>query len=135
LYGIAAGLVVNVGDWHLPSAVLNTTSAFSMSTGFLVTLAIGIMLHVNTDGFRISIQAIVVRTATAMLLGLVIVTVFGLSGNDRTAVMLFSTAPLAFSAATFASLENLDVGFAARTLSISLAVSVVLTTSVALLFA
>ena len=43
LYGIAAGLVVNVGDWQMPSAVLNTTSAFSASTGFLVTLAIGIM--------------------------------------------------------------------------------------------
>jgi predicted permease len=135
LYGIAVGLVVNFFDWQMPSAILNTTSAFSATTGFLVTLAIGIMLHVNRDEFSTSLRAIVVRMSTAWLVGLAIVFAFHLHGDDRMAVLLFACAPVAFSAATFAALEDLDVVFAARTLSVSLAVSIALTTTVALVFA
>lgn len=135
LYAIAAGLVINLCGWHLPDPILNTVTAFSAPTGFLVTLGIGIMLHINTEDLGISLRAIVVRTGTALAVGLAIIFAFGLSGVDRTAVLLFCCSPIAFSAATFSALENLDVAFAARTLSISLALGIGMTTLVALAFA
>lgn len=135
LYGIAVGLVVNVFNIKVPDALMNTASTFSAPTGFLVTLAIGVVLHPQREDLAVALRTIAVRMGTAIAVGVAMIIVFGLHGLDRTAVLLFCVSPIAFSTATFASLENLDTRFAAGTLSISLVFAIVASTAVVLVFA
>ena len=55
--------------------------------------------------------------ASDIVLVVIIVVLLGLSGVDRTVLLLIGSAPLVFSVVTFASLENLDVGLATSALS------------------
>jgi predicted permease len=135
LYGIVAGLAVNAFDVNVPAALANTALTFSAPTGFLVTLATGIALKPVLTDVPVAAKVILARTGTALIIALLFVAVFDLQGIDRTMVLLFAVAPLTFSSVTFSSLENLDVRFAAASLSISLVVGIVFATSVALTFA
>lgn len=135
LYAVVIGLVVNVSQLNVPVAITDIAKTFSAPTGFLVTVAIGMVLHPKRAGLSISLRVIAMRTITALAVGLAVISIFDLTGIDRVAVLLMAVAPVAFSSATFASLENLDVKFAAGTLSVSLAIGIVLTTAVAVLFA
>lgn len=132
LYAIALGIVVNVADWDIPGFLATTASTFSAPTGFLVTLATGIALTPRRSDVPTALRVIAVRLGTALVIGGGVIAVFDLHGIDRTAVLLFCVAPLAFSSVTFASLENLDVRFAAGSLSISLVIGIVLSSVVAL---
>jgi predicted permease len=135
LWAIAAGLLVNLADANVPVAVENIATTFSAPTGFLVTLATGIALQPKRSDIPAALRLISVRLGTALLVALVVIVAFDLRGVDRTSVLLFCVAPLAFSMVTFASLENLDKRFAAGVLSISLFAGIVLSTGVAVLFA
>jgi predicted permease len=135
LYGVVLGLIVNVLDVDLPSAIVTSATTFSAPTGFLVTLATGIALAPRLSDVPHALRVVGVRLSTALLIGLGIIVAFDLHGIDRTTVLLFCVAPLAFSSVTFASLENLDVRLAAGTLSLSLVGGIVLSTMVAVFFA
>jgi predicted permease len=134
LYGIAAGLIVNVSDFDLPLAIEHTATTFSAPTGFLVTLATGIALQPKWSDVPAALRLIGVRLGTALIVAFTVIMAFDMHGVDRTSVLLFCVAPLAFSMVTFASLEDLDKRFAAGTLSISLFAGIVLSTFVALVF-
>jgi malate permease and related proteins len=133
LYGIAAGVAVNLAGWTPPSAITTTATTFGTPTGFLVTLAIGTVFTAKAVHLHGSAIALVVRLTSAVTIGLAAIWLLGLKGTTRDVVLLLSVAPVGFNTVTFASLEKLDIDFASSTLSLSIVVSLLLSCVVAVI--
>jgi predicted permease len=135
LYGIVAGLVVNLSGRQPPQMVLEVAQPFASAVPVLLSLAIGIMFAPVSDELRRAGIIVVTRLVSAMVVTAVIIVVLDLDGMDRTILLLLAVAPVAFVTVTFASLENLDIRLATSALSVSLATSLVLSLVVALVSA
>ncbi len=132
LYGIAAGVAVNLTNVGVPSAVMNTANTFGAATVFVLTVATGILFAPTRTDFLLTAKAIGVRLVGGLAIGIGIIGAFDLSGMDKALVLMLSVTPVAFNCVTFASVEKLDADFAAGALSISLISSLVLVTAIAL---
>jgi predicted permease len=126
LYAIAAGLVVNLAGIKVPAAIADPTAKFGAATALLIPVGIGILFDPLGGSLRKAGLIVGTRLLSGLLIAAAVVLLLGLSGMDRTIVLLIGTAPLAFAVVTFASLENLDVRLATSALSLSLAASLVL---------
>jgi predicted permease len=132
LYGIAAGLLVNLARVRVPSALTDAIATFGSTTPVLIFLALGILLQPPGKDLRRPALIVGVRFAAGLAVAAAVVVVFGLNGVDRTVVLLLGVAPVAFNSVVFASLENLDVSLALNALSLSLVASLILTVAVIL---
>jgi hypothetical protein len=138
LYGIAAGLLVNVAGVRVPGAIAGAIATFGSTTPVLIFLALGILfepsgLFGSSGGGRRQAAVIVgARLATGLAVATALVVVFDLHGVDRTVVLLLGAAPVAFNSVIFASLEDLDVPLALDALSLSLVISLVLSVGIVL---
>lgn len=126
LYGVAAGLAVNVTGVEVADVVAQLVDAFARPTAFLVTIGIGMLLVIERSELRVGLWAVATRLCTGLAVAVIIVTVFGLTGVERAVLLTLAVAPVGFNTITFASLENLDLRLATGTASLSLAVSLVL---------
>jgi malate permease and related proteins len=135
IYALAAGLLVNLLGWELPDAIASVATTFGNPTGFLITLAIGIVFTPAAIHIHGSVLALTVRLVSTLAIGSAVVFLFDLSGTERGVVFLLCVAPIGFNTVTFASLEKLDVDFASSTLSISIVLGVVLSSVMAILLA
>jgi hypothetical protein len=126
LYGLVAGLVANIADLRPTQLFQLLIDAFAAPTGFLVTIGIGMLLAIERSELRVSAWAIATRLATSLLIGVVLVAAFDLTGLERAVLLTLCVAPVGFNTVTFASLENLDLRLAAGTTSLSLAAGLVL---------
>jgi predicted permease len=134
LYGVVAGLALNVTGHAVPPLLAEVLSPFAAATPFLLALGTGILLALPRRGELGPAATIVAtRLATGAVTGAAIVWLAGLQGMDATLVALIAVAPVAFVTVTFAALERLDVRLAAAALSLSLGTSLVLCTVVGLL--
>jgi predicted permease len=61
-----------------------------------------------------------------LIIGLLFVKLFGLTGVDRIAVLLLSASPVGFNTVTFSSIEKLDDEFAASIVGMGLITGLVL---------
>jgi predicted permease len=126
LYGIALGLLVNLTGVTVPTAIADPLAAFGGVTPLLIPVGIGILFEPLAGGrLRLAGLLVAARIAAGLAVAVAIVGVLGLSGMDRTIVLLIGAAPLAFAIVTFASLEDLDVRLATSALSLSLLASLV----------
>lgn len=135
LFGVISGLLVNACGWTVPSALMNGANLFGGATVFVLTIATGILFNPTRNDFFLTVKVIVIRLICGLMVGALVIVGFDLSGIDRVLVLMLSLSPVAFNAVTFASMEELDAPFAAGALSISLLFSLVLTITVAVLFA
>jgi predicted permease len=135
LYGIVAGLAVNLSGVQPPQTMLDVARPFASAVPVLLSLAIGITFAPVSGELTRAGVVVLTRLVSAMLVLTVVILVLDLDEMDRTILLLLGVAPVAFVTVTFASLENLDIRLATSALSVSLAVSLVLSLSVALLSA
>jgi predicted permease len=133
LYAIAAGLAVKLTGVPVPESIDSLARAFGSATTVLISLGVGIMFAPVRGELRRASVIVATRLATGLLVGVAIVLIFGLTGVDRSIILLLSVTPIAFVTVTFASLENLDVRLAAAALSLAMPVSTVLSLLVGLL--
>lgn len=126
LWGFALGAAINVAGAPVPRALQVVIDAFALPTAFLVTIGIGMLLVLERDEVRVGMVAIATRLATSLLIGIGIVTLFGLDGIERAVLLTLCVAPVGFNTVTFATLEDLDVRLATGTASLSLVASLVL---------
>jgi predicted permease len=73
------------------------------------------------------------RLASALAVAVVFILVFGLTGADRTVLLLMGVAPTPFFIVAFATVENLDVRLTVNTVSVSMLLSLPLALGVILL--
>jgi predicted permease len=135
LYGVAAGLIVNLTGVPVPSAISAVTTMFGSATALLIPLGVGILFTPVHGHLRRVALIVGTRLFTTLAIGVAIVLIFGLTGVDRAIMLLLSVAPVAFVTVTFSSLENLDVELATAALSVSLVASLVLSLAIALTLA
>ena len=135
LYAIAAGLAVRLSGVRVPEAVDMLARTFGSATTVLISIGVGIMFGPVHGELRRASVIVASRLATGLLVAVALVLIFGLSGIDRTIMLLLGVTPVAFVTVTFASLENLDVRLAAAALSLALPVSTVLSLLIVLLTA
>lgn len=135
LWGFALGAVVNASGAAVPAAVQMIVDAFALPTAFLITIGIGMLLVLERDEVRVGVVAIATRLATSLLIGVAVVTAFGLDGVERAVLLTLCVAPVGFNTVTFATLEDLDIRLATGTVSLSLLASLVLVPTVLLLAA
>ena len=126
LYALVAGLVVNLAGARPPETVELLVEVFAAPTGFLITIAIGMLLVFERSDAKLSAWAIGTRLCTSLAIALAFVALFNLTGVERAVLLTLSVAPVGFNTVTFASLEDLDLRLATNTASLSLVASLVL---------
>lgn len=126
LYAIAAGLLVNLSGVDVPSIIAEPVTTVGAVTPVLIPIGVGILFDPIGNGIRTAALMVATRLTTGLAVAIALVSLLGLSGIDRTVLLLIGVAPVIFSGVAFASLENLDIRLATTALSMSLVVSVVL---------
>jgi predicted permease len=132
LYGITAGLLVDVAGVHVPATIAGAIATFGSITPVLIFLALGILFEPPGKSLPRTALIVATRLATGLAVAAAIVLIFGLKGVDRTVILLLGVSPVAFNSAIFASLENLDARLALNALSLSLITSLMLSVAIAL---
>jgi predicted permease len=123
LYAIAAGLLVSAFGLRVPAGVAEPVAAIGMATGILMAIGVGIRFEPPGKGVGKAALIHAARLTSALGVAVVIVLVFGLTGIDRTVLLLMGVAPTAFFIVAFATMERLDVRLTVNTLSLSMLVS------------
>ena len=135
LYAIAAGLLVNVGGITIPVGIAEPVAKVGAVTSVLIPVGIGLLFDPLGKGLGRATLVVATRMATGLLVATALVLALGLTGVDRSVLLLIGAAPLAFAIVAFASLENLDVQLATNAMSLSLVASVVVSMLVILIVA
>jgi hypothetical protein len=133
LYGIAAGLLVSVFGLHVPAVVGDPLAVFGGSTGILMAIGVGIRFQPPGKGVSKAALVFAGRLTSATAVAVAAVLIFGLTGPDRTVMLLLGVAPTPFFIVAFATLENLDVRLTVNVLSLSMLTSLPLALLVILL--
>jgi predicted permease len=123
LYAIAAGLLVNFSGVPVPAVLAAPVATVGAVTSVLIPVGIGLLFDPAGKGLRLPAAMVGTRMVTAVVVACAFAFLPGLSGVDRTVLLLLGVAPMVFASVAFASLEELDVDLATKALSVSLVVS------------
>lgn len=135
LYAIAAGLLVNLSGVNVPDVIAGPVTTLGAVTPVLIPIGVGILFDPIGNGLRTAALMVATRLITGLAVAIALVFLLGLTGMDRTVLLLIGVAPVVFAGVAFASLENLDIRLATTALSMSLVVSVVISLLVILISA
>ncbi len=130
LYAIAAGLLISAFGLHVPAAVGDPLAAFGAATGILMAIAVGIQFEPPGQGVTKAALVYAGRLASALAVAVAFILIFGLTGADRTVLLLLGVAPTPFFIVAFATMENLDVRLTVNTVSLSMLTSLPLAVGV-----
>lgn len=130
LYAVAAGLLVNLSGASVPAVIADPLAKVGSVTSVVIPVGIGLLFDPARKGLRTAALVFGTRLATGLAVAAALVLLLGLSGVDRTVLLLIGAAPLVFAAVAFASLEGLDVDLATKALSLSLLVSLALSMTI-----
>ena len=96
IFAIPAGLIVLVGDFHLPIWIVNTATLLGDLTIPLMLITLGISLaDLKVAGFRRSLLLSMLRLGMGFAVGLLTAELFGLEGAERGILIIQSTMPVA----------------------------------------
>ncbi len=123
VYAIAAGLLVNLAGVTVAPSLAAAIATVGAAVAVVIPIGIGIMFDPIGRGLGKALLMVAIRLSTGLAVAAAIVSLLGLSGMDRTVLLLIGAAPLVFAVVTFASLENLDLRLATSAVSLSLLVS------------
>ena len=101
--------------------------------GILMAIAVGIQFEPPGKGVAKAALVYAGRLVSALAVAVVFVLIFGLTGADRTVLLLLGVAPTPFFVVAFATVENLDVRLTVNTVSLSMPMSLPLALGVILL--
>ena len=133
LYAIAAGLLVSAFGVDVPVAVADPVASIGTATGILMAIGVGIRFEPPGRGIGKAALIHAGRLTSAMGVAVAVVLVFGLTGVDRTVLLLMGAAPTPFFIVAFATMERLDVRLTVNTLSLSMLLSLPLALAVVFL--
>lgn len=114
---IALGL--NLGAAPIPGEFLHGVLVVGQVTMLAVPLAMGLL--VNARGLRRPevITAVALRSGFGLLIGTLLVWLFGLSGTGASIALIGAAAPIGFTAVVLSAREGLDLDLAASAAAIS----------------
>ena len=120
IYAIVLALIINYFDLKIPPVANELLDTLGKITIPLILLSLGIFFSPKISGnFKPVFLAILLRSGIGVLLGILFVRLFGITGLEHDIVILSAAAPIGFNTITFASMENLDKNLAASMVSYS----------------
>lgn len=126
LWALLIGLMFNFTHVSIHSSI----TAFLQLVGNLVIpiFMIALGFYFNIQGGQIKLLSIVIfiRMGLGLLFGITLSNLFGLTGLTQAIVIILSASPVGYNTITFASLEELDIKFAATLLSVSALIGMIL---------
>lgn len=118
---LAIALTLNVSQTSIPTNILLPTINFLADlTSPLILIALGLIMEIKLMFPLQTFQSLFFRMIGGLLVGVLSVKVFNLTGVDRLTALLLSASPVGFNTVTFSSLEKLDDEFAASIVSMGL---------------
>ncbi len=124
LYAVAAGLLVNMSGVAVPPFIASPIATVGTAAPVLIPIGIGILFNPIVKATGAASLLVATRMSTGLLVAVAFAFLPGISGTDRTVLLLLGAAPMVFAVVAFAAMEDLDVGLASRAMSLSIVVSV-----------
>lgn len=123
---IIVGLALNLTHAAMPHWLSPSVSILANLTSPLILLALGFLLELRIMFPSQTLQSLAIRMLGGLIIGVLFVKLFHLTGVDKSAALILAASPVGFNAITFSSIEKLDDEFAASIVSTGLIVGLVL---------
>jgi predicted permease len=124
-WALPTALVLNATSTELPQVLHGFFAPLGSLIGPLILIALGILFKPSRRHLDLVAATVAFRMAGGLLVGAALVSLFGFGGNTRFVVLIAASAPIGFTALTFASLAALDSDVSARAISASLLIGIV----------
>ncbi len=125
VWALIIAIILNLSKIQITGLIYSFLQPLSYLISPMIMLSLGIYFQPKLSKFKIPFLVIILRSGMGLLLGLLLASLFHLSGLDRTILILASAAPVGYNTLTFSSLEKLDQDMAANIISLSLLVSII----------
>ncbi|MFA6253349.1 MAG: AEC family transporter [Patescibacteria group bacterium] len=125
IWALILAIILNLLKIKITGPVYDFLQPLSYLISPLIMLSLGIYFQPKLKNITIPIIALILRSGLGLLLGLLLVWLFGLDGLEKSIVILASVAPVGYNTLTFSSLEKLDQNLAANIISLSLLFSII----------
>jgi predicted permease len=125
LWAVLAALAINLAGLALPGWMTLTLGTVGRLILLLVIVALGVLFDARLILDRRVLATLALRLGLGVLLGVLLVWVFGLTGQARAVLLLGAAAPIGFTAVVFADREHLHRELAASAASLSVLLGLV----------
>jgi len=120
LISVIIGITLNVWSVKLPQVAVNFLTPLSALVMVSILLALGIYFKPSSLSLpRVAFLPLAIRTLAGLAVGLLLVKFLNLQGVDKGVAIVLASAPVGYVALTLASLEKLNVEYAATIASVS----------------
>jgi predicted permease len=127
LWASILGVAVNLTGFSLPILATRVLEPLAAANMPLALLALGSFIDLRSLNWKPMLVTVGLRVGVGWLLGQALVLLLGLTGLMRTVVSIGAAMPIGMIVLVYASLERLDVEFAATTISLSILVALLFT--------
>jgi len=123
---VVVGLGLNLGGVKLPTVALRFLEPLGALVGPVVLLALGILFRPSLVGLDQVLATVAIRMLGGFVLGLAAISALGITGESRTVLLLAAGSPIGFMAVALTSMADLDRDAAARAISASLFLGIII---------
>ncbi len=126
IWALAIAIPVNAYGIGVSGIIITALRTLDWFTIPLVMLTLGIFLEFQLQRKVPLVTVVGLRMGLGLILGGLFSTIFGLEGLDKQVVIISSMMPIGVNSMVFSARENLDVEFAARAVSLSIVVGLII---------
>lgn len=126
LLALIIAVILNLTEIQIPTAGIGLLRILGGMTTPLVMLSLGIYFSPRIVKPAPLLTVVTIRIVGGLILGAILVRIFGLSGSNRTIALIMAVSPSAMNTLIYASMEGLDKEFAASVVSYTTLLSMVL---------
>lgn len=126
LWALLVGMLGNIAQIQLPTAVDSAFITIGTTTGVLIPLALGLKFSLKLATSFVVYITIAIRMLGGLMVGLLFVWLTGATGMDKSIMLLLASAPVGYNTITFASINKLDTELAATTVSVSIVLGLII---------
>ncbi|MFA5127183.1 MAG: AEC family transporter [Patescibacteria group bacterium] len=125
IWALIIAITLNLSKVQITGLAHDFLQPLSYLVSPMIMLSLGIYFQPKLSKFKIPLLVLILRSGLGLLLGLLLASLFHLSGLDRIILILAAAAPVGYNTLTFSSLEKLDQDMAANIISLSLLFSII----------
>jgi len=120
LWALILALILKQSALAVPSPLLSFFKIAGEPTIPLIMIALGLYFEPSLKFFAKSLTAMSIRLLGGLLIGLVLMKLLPFDSVTRIVVIASAAAPVGYNSLVFSNMEELDVEFAATTVSLSI---------------
>ncbi len=117
---LIVALFLNFTHIRIPMFLTPTVNLLADLTSPLILISLGLIMELKLMFPLQTFQSLTFRMVGGLIVGVLFVKLFGLTGINKITALLLSASPVGFNTVTFSSLEKLDDEFAASIVSMGL---------------